>query len=168
MCMKYVNASIRCYKSATAVNGVVTAYESPFVKIKCIPEDDKIFIKDFYVVTAIDFLGTNNSEHYADNPLAQKGKYDFIIRITKCSADEDERIGYDLRTFSIDIDDMYLNNLVEKACFDYANVTKTVYVDSLELPGGTGRYVIKVLVKKAEDTRYSIQSMAPLFVEQFL
>lgn len=164
MCKKYVNVSTRCYKSITTIENSVISYNAPFTIIRHEDCGEGVAISDFAIVTDIDFLGTNNEEHKKENPLESRKKLDFIIRLTKCSLDERERIGYDLASFSIDLNELYEAGLVNKACFGFINCTRTTNVDKLELPGGLGRYVIKVLIKDSEDKEYTIQAMSQLNV----
>ena len=76
-----------------------------------------------------------------------KKKLDFIIRLTKCSPDENQRIGCDLDTFSIDLNDMYEKRQVNQACFGFFNYTRNTKVDKLKLPGGSGNMLLKYLSK---------------------
>ncbi|MBD5469102.1 MAG: hypothetical protein HDR21_13250 [Lachnospiraceae bacterium] len=164
MCKKYVNASARCYKSITSVDNNVMSYDIPFTNIRHDDEGDKIVINKFAIVTTIDFLGTNNENHKAENSLESKKTLDFVIRMTKCSEIETEQIGYDIDRFSINLAEMYEKDQVSMACFGFLNYTRTTNIDKLELPGGTGKYVIKILIKYSEDATYTIQSMFQLFV----
>ena len=164
MCKKYVNASTRCYKSVTSVNNNVVSYDIPFTSIRHVNDGAVTIVENFSIVTIIDFLGTNNECHKRSNPLECKRTLDFIIRLTKCSNDESKRIGYDLDCFSINLAEMYKANQFDRACFDFLNYTRTTNVDRLELPGGTGKYVIKILVKDSEEEDYTIQSMSQLTI----
>lgn len=164
MCMKYVNASARCYKSITSIENNVMSYDIPFISIMHDNDTAGVAISKFAIVTNIDFLGTNNENHKCNNPLENKRTLDFIIRLTKCSIEENERIGYDLDSFSINLAEMYKTNQVNKACFDFLNYTRTTKIDKLELPGGVGKYVIKILVKDSEEKDYTIQAMSQLIV----
>lgn len=164
MCKKYVNVSARCYKSVTSVDNSVMSYDIPFTSIRHDDDKNGVSVSKFTIVTTIDFLGTNNETHKTENPLESKRKLDFIIRLTKCSNDENKRIGYDLEKFSIDLEDIYKNDQVNKACFDYVNYTRITKIDKLGLPGGLGKYVIKILIKDAKEDDYTIQTMSPLTV----
>lgn len=164
MCEKYINATTRCYKSATYIDDYIRSYNVPFSDISHDTDANGDSIGDFILVTMIDFLGTGNEAHKEENPLESRKKLDFIIRLTKCSSDKDKRIGYDLDTFSIDLDELHKKNQVNQACFEYLNYTRTTKVDKLVLPGGVGKYVIKVLVKESDKDGYSIQTMSPLVV----
>lgn len=164
MCMKYVNASARCYKGITITENKIISYDIPFTGIKHDSDGDTLSISKFSVVTNIDFLGTNNDVHKSENPLECQRTLDFIIRLTKCSADKEKRIGYDLDHFSIDLADLYRNNQVHMACFGFLNYTRTTNIDKIQLPGGLGKYVIKVLIKDSQENEYTIQSISQITV----
>lgn len=165
MCMKYINVTTRCYKSITTEENNIVSYDIPFTSIRCNDDENgHIYINNFSIVTHINALGTNNDKHKNDNPLEKGRKLDFIIRLTKCSTDESKRIGYDLDSFTIDLGGIQESGKAERACFDFVNYTRTTNVDKLELPGGIGRYVIKVLVKDSEENEYTIQTMFQLTV----
>lgn len=164
MCKKNVNAVIRCYKSVSTMDNHIMSYDIPFTSIKHDDVEDTMTISDFNIVTNIDFLGTNNIEHKKNNPLEKRKKIDFILRLTKCSSDESKRIGYDLDTFSIDMKEMYDSAQVNTACFDFLNCTRTTKVDSLGIPGGTGKYVLKLLIKYEDEKEYTIQAMTSLVI----
>lgn len=164
MCMKYVNASARCYKSISTADNSVVSYDIPFTSIRHDDNGVEASIAKFSIVTNIDFLGTSNEIHKSENPLESRKKLDFIIRLTKCSVEKEKRIGYDLDSFSVDLDDMYEDNQVNMACFGFLNYTRTTNVDKIVLPGGMGKYVIKILIKESEKADYTIQSMSQLTV----
>lgn len=164
MCKKYINATTSCYKSTTILNNAIHSMNAPFRSIKSRSEDNTLCIDDFVVLTEISFIGTKNKENEFDNPLEQDKKVDFIIRLTKCDKEFENRIGLDLDKFTIDLKEIREKNQVNKACFDFYNYTRIINTGIIKLQGGTGKYVIKVLVKYAEDNDYSIQSIAPLTV----
>lgn len=165
MCMKYVNASARCFREIQFDGNNIVSYSMPFTNLKAEKVNNKYYIKNFYVSVIIDMIGTSNEENNSINPLSQKEIYDFIVRITHCSRDTNQQICYDLQKFSINLEDMYNSQLVNKACFDFYNCSKNIFIDSLELPCGPGKYVIKTLIKKHSDEEYVIQAMTPLFVQ---
>lgn len=164
MCKKNVNAIIRCYKSITTVDNNIMSYDIPFKSIKHDTNSSIMSVSDFNVVCQIDFLGTADDSHKKNNPLENKATLDFILRLTKCSSDESKRLGYDLDNFSIDLNQMYQASQVDTACFDFLNCIRTTRVDRLELPGGTGKYVLKLLIKDATEDEYSIQTMSSLII----
>lgn len=165
MCMKYVNATITCFKSVIIDNNKIISFNAPFESIKSTESENILTVDDFALVTQIDFLGTNNPMHIPDNPLEQKQQLDFIIRLTKCDKlDEEKRIGNDLDSFSIDLDDMYNKNQVNLACFGFLNYTRITNIKKLDLPGGTGKYVLKLLIKDSRESEYTIQTMTKLTI----
>ena len=172
MCKKYINATINCYKSLIKNNDSIVAYSIPFNQIESIrikesektkeTENIEVCIKDFYIVTDINILGTNDKT--ADNPLNKKQTLDVIVRITKCDKIPENQIGKDLASFSISTKDLYEQNQINTACFDFANCKQVITIKELPLPAGTGKYVIKVLIKLSTETDYTIQSMMQLNV----
>lgn len=165
MCKKYINATINCYKSLIKNNDNIVAYSIPFNQIESVrtkEDTDAICIKDFYIVTDINILGTNDET--ADNPLNKKQTLDIIVRITKCDRIPENQIGKDLASFSISTKDLYEQNQISTACFDFANCKQVITIKELPLPAGTGKYVIKVLMKLSTETDYTIQSMMQLNV----
>ena len=161
MCMKYVNATVGCYKSVIEVNKKLVSYNFPFDTIDV--EDKKPAICDFQIVTQISIRGTLNEREKQSNPIEKKKKLEFVLRITKCDADESKRQGSDLDRFVIDLE----KEKIQMACFGFYNYNRITYVNHLKLPYGTGKYVIKVLVKEVgqSDDDFSIQSMYALTIK---
>ena len=155
MCMKYVNATVCCYKSIIDVNKKIVSYNLPFDTIDA--EDKRPAICDFQIVTQISIRGTLNEHEIPYNPIEQKKKLEFVVRITKCDADESKRQGADLDRFVVDLE----KEKIQMACFGFLNYNQITYVNRLKLPYGLGKYVIKVLVKESgkSDDDLSIQSM---------
>lgn len=164
MCMKYINATATFFKSITIENNKIISFNAPFSSIKSTDEKSGLSIDDFAIVTQVDFLGTNNPSHVVENPLEQKKMIDFVIRLTKCDKLEEKRIGFDLDSFTINLAEMYEKEQVDLACFGFLNYTRITNVDHLDLPGGTGKYVVKVLAKDSGGKEYSIQSMTKLII----
>lgn len=162
--MKYINANATCFKSVVMDGNKIVSFNAPFELIKSTEIDGVLYIEDFSLVTQIDFWGTSDLAHKQNNPLEHKKTIDFIIRLTKCAKSGNERIGFDLDNFSINLEDMYKNGKVNTACFDFLNYTKITNVKKLNLPGGIGKYVIKILVKSSSEDEYSIQSMTQLTI----
>lgn len=164
MCMKYINANAMCFKSVIIENNQIVSFTAPFNAMKSVNDEEGISTDDFAIVTQIDILGTNNSENKTENPLESGRTLDFKIRLTKLDRIEENRLGFDVDNFSIDLTEMKENKRTEKACFEFFNYTRMTQINKLHLPAGTGRYVIKVLVKYAEDEEYQIQSMTGLSI----
>uniref|UniRef100_UPI0040575765 hypothetical protein n=1 Tax=Agathobacter sp. TaxID=2021311 RepID=UPI0040575765 len=159
--MKYLNATVSCYKSITTEQTNIVSFNAPFNSIKAQNNDTSLQINDFSIVTQINFVGTNNDARKKDNPLEQQATIDFIIRLTKCSKTPQ---GYDLDSFSINLKEMYEQHQVEHACFDFLNYTRITNINQILLQEGTGRYVIKILVKKSTEKEFSIQSISQLVI----
>lgn len=164
MCMKYINANAMCFKSVIIENNQIVSFTAPFNAMKSVSDEEGIFTDDFAIVTQIDVLGTNTPKNKAENPLENGKKLDFKIRLTKIDKIDENRLGFDVDNFSIDLAEMKENNRTEKACFEFFNYMRMTQIDKLHLPAGPGRYVIKVLVKYAEDEYYQIQSMTGLSI----
>ena len=165
--MKYVNTTASLYKSVTlSPNNEILSYDAPFSVIQSEKKQSGISIGNFVVITQIDLIGTNKAEAHRENPLVQRAKLDFIIRLTKCDKEKSNRLGFDLDAFTIDLNEMEQKRLIHKACFDFFNYTQITNVGGISLPKGTGKYVIKVLVKEHEkdDKSYTIQSMTHLMI----
>ena len=164
MCKKYINATAACFKSVTIENDKIISFNAPFNSIQSTTNAGLLAVDNFSVITQIDFLGTNDKTHANLNPLVQRKTIDFIIRLTKCNKSEEKRLGFDLDNFSIDLEEMSKRGQIENACFDFMNYTRITNIDQLDLPGGAGKYVIKVLVKDSEEPTYTIQSMTSLTI----
>lgn len=165
MCMKYINANAMCFKSLTMNDGKIISYNAPFTGIRANRDAEELTIENFIIVTAINILGTNNEDKKIENPLEQGETIEFIIRLTKCDRIEENRIGVDLDKFSLDLQKMKENNQINTACFDFLDYTRIINVKSLSLPGGTGKYVIKILTKRKSEDEYSVQAMTPLEIQ---
>lgn len=163
MCMKYINVNATCYKSVVMDGDKIVSLNAPFEVIKSSNADGTLFIGDFSMVTQIIFLGTSDSQHKQANPLEQKRTIDFKIRLTRCSKEE-ERLCIDLDSFSIDLSEMYSDGKFSTACFDFFKYTQITNVKKINLDCGSGKYVVKVLIKDSEEKEYSIQSMTQLTI----
>lgn len=166
MCMKYVNANASCYKSITTYNDRYLSYDAPFESIPAVSgNEDECYVDDFKIITNINFLGTNNDQFKADNVLVQREKLNVMVRVTKCAAAEQDRLCLDLDKYDIDLSEYHKKGLISHACFDFLDTTRITNVNRLRFPG-TGKYVIKILIKKDSDSDYSIQSMSKLIIEK--
>lgn len=153
MCMKYVNINAQCFDNSVSQYWFGNGALSSFVRsIKCSEESEGVYRVDkFGIALFINIRGSESDKLH--NPLEQKKKLDFKVRLTRLSKDVKEQLSYDLTSFSIDLSD---ENLIQKACFPYVDLIKTVNVNNLELQSA-GDYVIKVLVKEADEDLYDIQ-----------
>lgn len=165
MCMKYLNATLSCYKSVVMVDNSVTSLNWPFDKISAnINEDGNFFIEDFFVVTQINLLGTQKEDKKQYSTLEKRENLEVKIRLTKCDKDENNQRYIDLDCFVIDFNNEENKKNIHTACFDYFNYKRITTVHSIELPLGTGTYVIKVIVKEASQKKETVQSMNYLYV----
>ena len=163
MCMRYVNAVTTCYSSMNTSNDNILSFNMPVngvdVKDRDVPQIDKLI-----VLCQFNFLGTSDPQKKEFSVLENKDKIDIVIRLTKCSKDPSQRLGYDLDSFSLDFNKIYQENQQQTACFDFYDYMRIINVTNLPLPHGTGKYVIKTLIKKSNEPNYTIQSMTNLTI----
>lgn len=162
MCMKYVNATAICYANVVQEKGHPVLFETPFNELITIMDGKLRKTGPFFVVTQINVIGTNNEDHKKENILEQGEILDVIIRLTRRSSEDAKRVCVDLDSFSIDLSESNVN--IETACYRFLNYPRITAVDDLVLDGGLGSYVIKVLVKRSTDEKYTIQSMTGLTI----
>lgn len=160
MCMKYVNINVQCFKPKTKSLFVNTDCPSLLATVKAERKEDKYVIGGFGIATFINIRGTVNEQN-TDNPLNNKEKLDFRLRLTKLDEDKNKQKSYNLKDFSIDLSE---NSVVHHACFDYMERIEITNIDELVLDE-LGAYVVKVLVKKSAAEKYDVQMLHPLFVE---
>lgn len=169
MCKLYVNATFGLYadvryNSHGSTESLVGMFDSLDVGTD---SNGLPLLPDFQIVTRICVLG---SEKNQENLLTRRAKLVFKIRLTKCDKDLDKQLGKDLTTFTLDLNSPDVKNSICKACFDYLNFTQITKVTSLALEPGEGKYVMKLLIAEAEDSRelvdddFTVQSMYPLTV----
>lgn len=159
MCYKYVNTNVQCFK--TVKNSLLgnTQFSNIVDTVYSKQKNNKFIIDDFSIVTFINIRGTKSNNPY--NPLDQKKKLLFKIRLTKIHKEESKQLSYDLRDFSIDLSD---KTQVKTACFDYLEKIEVTNVNDLEL-NEKGSYVIKILIKDEKDSKYQIQMVHPISVK---
>jgi len=155
--MKNLNVNACCYRNVSTQDNQVISYDQPFTGLKVSQKSDncKFTTGSFAVVTQINMMGTNQEAHKVENPVEQRKSLDFIIRITKRDKNPEKQIGIDLDSFTIDLS----QSSIEHACYPFFNYTRVTRVQDLELVGGTGFYIIKVLVKESDKEKWIIQSM---------
>ena len=154
--MKNLNVNTCCYRSITTQDNQVVSFNQPFTGLVVNKTaDGKLVTGSFVVSTQISLMGTNQDEQKLQNPLEQHKSVDFIIRITKRDRNPEKQIGLDLDAFTIDLSDAS----IEQACYPFFNHTRVTRVKDLELVGGSGHYIIKVLVKESSGEKWIIQSM---------
>lgn len=166
MCMKYTNIAVSCYQSVAMLDNSIVSLNCPFDKITIEPNDDVVSIGNFFVVTHINLLGTNDEKNKSHSVLEKGENLDVIVRLTKCDIDENNQRYIDLDCFTVDLQSEENRKNIHRACFSYFNYKRITKIEPIKLPLGTGTYVIKVLVKESsqEDTNYTIQSMSHLSI----
>lgn len=165
MCMKYLNATVSCYGSVSIHNNRILSLIEPFDVISATKDPNgTISIKNFYVVTHINMLGTNKEDCKQNSTLEKRETLSVRIRLTKCDKDENNQRYFDLDTFTVDLKEEENKRNIHKACFDYFNYKRITPVESLALPYGSGKYVIKVTVKEPSQEKETIQTMTYLYV----
>ncbi len=144
MCMKYVNTNVQCFDNSAPQYWLGSGSLSSFIKtVKCSEEGTgKYKVGKFGVAIFVNIRGSENDKQ--NNPLEQKKKLDFKIRLTRLSKIPEERLSYDLANFIIDLSD---EHLIQKACFDYIDLIKAINVADL-IVESVGDYVIKVLIRE--------------------
>lgn len=170
MCMKYVNSTVECYRVvALNAQGQVSVFYDPFDTIIASTEADGSYsIGGFSIKTGVCILGTDNDNHAAENPISQRAKLKFTIRMTKCAKEPENRLGIDLDEFTVDIGQLIDDNKVSFACYPFINYTRVTRIGKIHLPTNAfGKYVIKVLVKGENDQKQdTIQAMIALTISK--
>ena len=161
MCMKRVNATVSLLGSIEYdSNGNPIVLNKPFNQILAsIDDDGDYYIDRFNIFTTINLLGTNDAND-TENVIRNKGSVDVKIRLTKCDEDESKQLAIDLDEFKIDT----RKHRIDEACFEFMDFKRITRVPKIKLPLGTGLYVIKVLMKRSEDKKYTIQTMYQLYI----
>lgn len=161
--MKYVNATVGCYKNVEIINDSIASISVPFDRVVSFKSNDKIYIGNFFVVTDINILGTRKDSPNRDSILDKGNNLSVTIRLTKCDSDENNRRYKDLDVFVIDLEEEKRKNNIHKACFKFLNYKRFTEIEPFALPLGSGAYVIKVIVseinKEGEKGKETIQSM---------
>lgn len=167
MCMKFINVAVSCYQSVAQVDNSIISLNAPFDRIIPDSENSLVSIGNFFVVTHINLLGTNDEKNKIYSVLEKGENLDVIVRLTKCDIDENNQRYRDLDCFTIDLQDEENKKNIHRACFPYFNYKRITKIEPFKLPLGTGLYVIKVLVKESSqgEDDYTIQSMSHLLVE---
>lgn len=168
MCMKYINSTVECYLSTSRNSQEQPiAFFYPFDTITASKEENGDFsIGGFSIKTGICVLGTNKTERFDENPIAQGAILHFTVRLTKCAKDPKDRLGIDLDEFDIDLTNVKDNEVFSQACYPFLNYTRITKIEKISLPEkGFGKYVLKVLVRDNQNHKEdSIQTMFELTV----
>lgn len=156
MCMQYLNANVALFKTVKKNNNDVMGFLEPFDCIAADCSNKVLSIKDFNIITYINLLESNQKK--ASNILDNREELQVCLRLTKCTKDLDERLSIDLDKFKIITKDS--EDIVYDACVPYLNFKRITYVDNIELDisNPRGSYVIKVLAKRPNDEKYTVQS----------
>lgn len=162
MCMKYVNTTVQCFNNSVSQYWFGNGGLSSFIQdVKCSKESEtKYSVRKFGIVVFVNIRGSANDK--MNNPLEQKEELEFKIRLTHLSSDSHKRLSYDLTSFSVNLAD---DSLIQTACFDYVDLIKVINVSDLEVES-TGKYVLKVLIKKKNEQFYDIQMTHPLSITE--
>ena len=114
MCMKDVNANIQCFDGRVGGLFGSFGFSSMLESVRAEEKDGNYIIGGFNIVTFINIRGTNNLD-VQDNPINNKQKLHFRLRLTKLSENKEEQISYNLKDFVIDLSK---SDDIHKACFD--------------------------------------------------
>lgn len=160
MCMQYINANIALFREISKNKNEDISLVDPFKRIIA----DRKTISEFAIVSYITLMGSNKKK--ANNILDRRGKLEVCIRLTKCTLEDSERISYDLDKFVIDTEDE-ANIVYEDACVPYLNYKRISNIGKIEinLDNPQGSYVVKILVKELNETKYTVQSLHHLEIQ---
>lgn len=167
MCMKYVNATTRCYRSIVQDGqGGLQSFVAPFDTLHGESQNGHIVIRNFSVQTEVTIMGTSNKDNENDNPISRGDNLHFTLRLTKCDKDLQKRLGIDLDSFDINLRELKEKNLLLHACYPFYTAMRITNVKEIEFPTfDSGKYVLKVLVRSTDDAKDdTIQSMSTLTV----
>ena len=167
MCMRYVNATARCYESVlTRDSKTIVSFSDPFDSIKGNFQDGKMCVPKFSILTEIRIVGTAKEENKAINPIESGKVLHFTLRLTKCDKNPKEQMGLDLEKFDIDLKSLRETNRLSIACYPFYDELRVTRVNGIVFPKfDTGKYVLKVLVNDTGSPDDDIiQSMTPFTV----
>ena len=167
MCMKYVNATTRCYKMITRDgHGNYLSFYAPFDTLPCVKKEGHIVIQSFFIQTEVTIMGTSNKDRESENPISRGDNLHFTLRLTKCDKELRNRLGIDLDSFDINLADLQANNKILHACYPFYTTMRITTVNDVELPTvDSGKYVLKVLVRATDNPKDdTIQSMSTFTV----
>ena len=161
MCMRYVNATVRCFDSVLTRNDTIVSLSGPFDTIKGIKKGENVSVPPFSILTEIAIMGTSKEQSKASNPVESGKKLHFTIRLTKCDKEIGKQKCIDLDQFEIDFHSLKEKELLSVACFQFYNELRVTNVNGIVFPEfDTGKYVLKVLVNDTGDSHDDIiQSM---------
>lgn len=171
MFMKYLNATLCCYKSVSMTNDKLISLSYPFDSTRTIMRNGTLSADDFYVFTHVNLMGTDDSNEKQDSIIECDGKVRVTIRLTKCDAEASKQLYVDLDSFDVDVNEAKITKRIHKACYKYLNCQRLTVIKSMELPAGCGMYVLKVLVEDLNNPNQNagipiVQSMSYLYFEE--
>ncbi len=167
MCMRYVNATARCYDSVlTRDNNTIVSFSGPFNRIEGEYHDGKMCVPNFSILTEIAIMGTSKDENKPFNPVESGKTLHFTLRLTKCDKDPEKQMGLDLDKFDIDLNSLKESGRLSLACYHFYNELRVTRVKGIVFPEfDTGKYVLKVLVNETGNSNDDIiQSMTDFMV----
>lgn len=166
MCMRYVNATARCYDSVLTRDNTILSFSGPFNRIVGQERDGKVYIPSFSILTEIAIMGTAKEDNKALNPVESGKTLHFTLRLTKCDKDPEKQMGLDLEKFEIDLKGLNEQGCLSVACYPFYNELRVTRVNGILFPEfDTGKYVLKVLVNETGNPKDDmIQSMSAFTV----
>lgn len=167
MCMRYVNATARCYDSVlTRDNNTIVSFSGPFDRIVGKYHDGRMCVPNFSILTEIAIMGTSKDENKPINPVESGKTLHFTLRLTKCDKVPEKQMGLDLDKFDIDLNSLKESNRLSLACYHFYNELRVTRVKGIVFPEfDTGKYVLKVLVNDTGNSDDDIiQSMTTFTV----
>ena len=166
MCMRYVNATARCFDSVLTRNNTILSLSGPFDTIKGVMQGENVVVPCFSILSEIAIMGTSKEQNKASNPVESGKTLHFTIRLTKCDKDPEKQKGFDLEKFDIDLNALKEKNLLSVACYQFYNELRVTRVNGIAFPEfDTGKYVLKILVNDTNNPDDDvIQSMTAFTV----
>lgn len=151
--MEYVNATIICYDEVVQHNSKAVEYKRPFDEVVADNVDGTYHLKDFYTTAHINIMGKDGA---AKELLDSKGLLQCKIRLSKCEADKNARMGIDIATHILNIADL----IIDRVDYPFINCIWTVGVKNISLPYGVGDYIVKLLLNNpAVNAKWEVQAM---------
>ena len=167
MCMRYVNATARCYDSVlTRDNNTIVSFSGPFDRIEGQFQDGMVYVPNFAILTEIAIMGTAKDENKTINPVESGKTLHFTLRLTKCDKAPEKQMGLDLEKFDIDLKHLKESGRLSLACYHFYNELRVTRVNGIVFPEfDTGKYVLKILVNDTGNSDDDIiQSMTTFTV----
>lgn len=166
--MDSINATVDCYKSikTTEYNSkiAIISYNYPLNVLGCktysIDRNNNISIitEDFYLVLRISILKS----------LLKKDKLEFIVRLTKCSSNPQNRLYVDLLNTVIDLKEEFAKGNIYGDTCEFYNTVEIAKIKNMKLITDEGDYLIRVLVRDATnpENKFSVQSITNFYINK--